>query len=127
MYYLKKVLGVVAVIGMLSIGLPQGANADGACVIAPNSICTMDINTCGNPSLCMCPDGYVYNKAVGKCIIDKLSMASSPGAPIESKCAVNPNSICTRDINPCGNPSICKCPEGHTYNQVIGKCITDLR
>jgi hypothetical protein len=126
MHYLNKVLGVVAVIGMLSLGVPQGANAGSACVMAPNGLCTRDINPCGNAGICKCPAGYVYDQAVGLCIIDDMSKASEPGASIESKCAVNPNGICTMDINRCGNPSICQCPDGHIYNPVVGKCIVDL-
>lgn len=100
------------------------ADSDIPAVIKPDNICTMDINSCGNSSICACPDGYDYNSSVGACLIDDVFEATSPGDQnIESKCALKPQSFCTRDMNPAGNPSICGCPDGTDYNDVLGKCL----
>ncbi|RYZ78172.1 MAG: hypothetical protein EOP04_30210, partial [Proteobacteria bacterium] len=34
------------------------------------------------------------------------------------------NLTCTTDINPWGTSSSCVCPEGTTYNDKIGQCLT---
>jgi len=99
----------------------------GPCAIDSSEfICTRDINPCGNPSICMCPEGYSYNASVGACLVEDLYLADGPGAPVESKCAFPPQGICTQDINVCGQASICQCPEGTQYSPVIGECIIDL-
>ena len=103
------------------------AQTIGPCVVQAGPLCTKDINLCGNPSFCECPKGYSYNKSVGKCLIRNISQADGPGEqPVRSKCAFKPTSICTLDINVCGHPSICACPEGTKYNPRIGSCVIPL-
>lgn len=97
--------------------------ADRADIAIP---CTRDLNPCGNPSVCSCPDGYTYNQSVGECLIEDISLADGPGKPVENKCVFPPKSVCTQDINVCGNPSICACPQGKEYNNVIGSCVIQL-
>ncbi|NET82251.1 MAG: hypothetical protein F6J94_09980 [Moorea sp. SIO1F2] len=104
---------------------PAIAQPIGPCVLDPADIgvpCTRDINPCGNPSICLCPDGYSYDQSVGKCMIKDISMAGGPGKPVDSKCAIPPQGICTRDINACGYPSICQCPGGTEYSALTGSC-----
>jgi len=38
---------------------------------------------------------------------------------------VQPDGICTADYNPCGNSSICTCPDGYEYNASVGYCLID--
>ncbi len=107
------------------------------CVI-PGDICTRDINECGNPSSCTCPDGYEYNAAIGECLFmlgaeagsdaaaDEQPLTASGNESIEH-CVVEPEGICTRDINECGNPSSCSCPSGYEYNAAAGQCLLQIR
>ncbi|AOW99255.1 hypothetical protein BJP34_07105 [Moorena producens PAL-8-15-08-1] len=60
----------------------------------------------------------------------QLFLSSAPGAiaqPI-GPCVLNLADIavpCTRDINPCGNPSFCQCPPAYSYDASVGKCIIE--
>ena len=38
-------------------------------------------------------------------------------------CVVDAGPLCTEDINPCGNASLCECPRGYVYKPAIGKCL----
>ena len=108
---------------------PAIAQPISPCVLDPADIavpCTRDINHCGNPRVCLCPDGYSYDASVGECMIEDISMAGGPGKPVDSKCAFPPNSICTQDINGCGQSSICACPEGTEYSALTGSCVIPL-
>lgn len=102
-----------------------------ACVkdLPPDAICTMDINICGNASGCNCGDGHVYNAALGKCLLDLDSFGGGEAVRVavdESDCAKAATGACTRDINVCGHPSRCACPEGFVWNSVAGMCLRDL-
>ncbi|NEO40263.1 MAG: hypothetical protein F6J90_29525 [Moorea sp. SIOASIH] len=45
----------------LSSAPPAIAQGIGPCVVSPPSICTRDLNPCGNPGFCQCPDGYSFD------------------------------------------------------------------
>jgi len=128
MLNLNKVLTILTLVSALNIGLSQTAVAEEmACSIAPNGPCTMDINVCGNASICTCPNGYSYNAAIAQCVIEDIAEATSASTiAIEGSCVGTQPVPCTRDINRCGHPSRCMCPEGLTYNPVVGKCLKDL-
>ncbi len=126
MLNLNKVLTILTLAGALNIGLSQTAVAEEmACLIAPDGICTMDINACGNASICTCPKGYSYNAAIAQCVIDDIASATSTSEAVEGSCVTAPGA-CTRDINPCGHPSRCACSKGFAYNPAVGKCLKDL-
>ena len=38
---------------------------------------------------------------------------------------VTPDGACTRDYNPCGNPSACMCPDEYEYDSTVGYCLID--
>lgn len=99
----------------------------GPCVQEPTGVCTRDINACGNPSVCGCSPGYSYDASIGKCLIDDITLADGAGIEVKSRCATKPQGICTQDINQCGNASACECPEGATYNPVVGQCIKPIK
>ncbi len=103
------------------------------CVVPPSGVCTQDINRCGHSSVCVCPNGYTYNAAVGHCLFafgkpaeEKEASHDSADAEETSKseCVVKPDGICTRDINKCGHSSSCECPKSYEYNAAIGMCLT---
>lgn len=99
------------------------------CVIdpAPDAACAIDVNPCGNASICGCPDGYNYDAALGKCILEIGDVGNATFVPVEDGECVRPASgVCTRDINACGQPSICGCEEDFVWNSAVGKCIRDL-
>lgn len=108
------------------------------CSLAPTGACTRDLNQCGNPSVCQCPAGYTYDPVIGQCLHDvartdtasshhptdrKAAMALTQELVYAHACVLEPQGICTRDRNQCGNPSICQCPHGYTYNPVVGACV----
>ncbi len=127
---LKVICAVLLAAQLFFVGLsPAMAQETGStgCVVEAEALCTRDLNICGNPSICRCQDGYSYDASVGKCIIDDISQATSPGVLVNSKCAFTPKSICTFDLNVCGNSSVCACPEGTDYNPLIGACVIPLR
>jgi hypothetical protein len=127
MINLNKILLLLIVVTTSHIGLSQTAIAEEmACTMALNGPCTRDINPCGNPSMCVCPEGYDYNAAMGQCVIDDISKASHSMPPIQGSCVIPPSGMCTLDINPCGHPSMCQCPEGSRYNATVGQCIKEL-
>jgi hypothetical protein len=110
---------------------PSGSEADqpAACVIATpaGGACTKDINACGKASMCECDEGYNYNAALGMCILSLQSASAASAVAIpESDCAMTPTGVCTRDINMCGQPSVCHCNEGFEWNAAAGKCLRDL-
>ena len=43
-------------------------------------------------------------------------------ADLKPICSVTPPGSCTRDLNECGNPSVCQCPVAYTYNPATGQC-----
>jgi hypothetical protein len=98
------------------------------CSITPPSICVRDINECGHPSQCACPLGYTYVPATGTCDKSFPGVQNSQGAPVPPippieppPCTYQPR-VCTRDINECGNPSICACAKGYSYNPATLSC-----
>lgn len=113
-------------------GLMDRAAAEApACVkdVPSGSICTMDINACGKASVCDCGDGYAYNAALGKCLLDLDGVGEASVVQVDdTDCAVSgsASAICTRDINACGQPSNCSCDDGFVWNDVAGKCLKDL-
>ncbi|MEQ8936633.1 MAG: hypothetical protein RIE56_12665, partial [Amphiplicatus sp.] len=108
------------------------ATADApACVkdVPSGSICLMDINACGFSSGCDCGEGYTYNAALGKCLLDLDGVGEASVVQVEdTQCAMSAaaSSRCTRDINACGQPSNCSCEDGFVWNDVAGKCLKDL-
>ena len=127
---LRVICAVLLATQLFFVGSPDQASNTaiaqtiGPCVVEAGPLCTRDINACGNASLCECPKGYAYKPSIGKCLIRNISLADGPGdQPVRSKCAFEPNSICTLDINQCGHPSLCACPDGTTYSPVIGQCV----
>jgi hypothetical protein len=114
------------------------ADLDVPCSMTPAGACTRDINHCGHPSACQCPTGYTYDPIVGQCLRDIAGVGTEfyqrPAdrtatiVPLEEQaashaCVLKPEGICTQDINPCGNPSSCQCPNGYAYNPVVGTCV----
>ncbi|MBB5518681.1 hypothetical protein [Amphiplicatus metriothermophilus] len=95
---------------------------------SPESICTMDINACGFSSVCQCGEGYVYDAALGKCLLDLEGFQGEAVrvAVDETDCAQAAAGACTRDINACGHPSRCDCPDGFVWNAVAGLCLRDM-
>ncbi len=118
---MMKILKLAAVIAFAATPvLAHDVNA----VIAPSGICTMDINSCGHASICGCEGGYTYSPSVGMCLIDSVFLANMPGVPVATQqCAIMPEGICTRDINPAGHASSCTCAVGQTYSPVTGMCM----
>ena len=107
------------------------ADAAPACVkdVPSGSICLMDINACGFSSGCDCGDGYTYNAALGKCLLDLDGVGEASVVQVEdTQCVMSAaaSARCTRDINACGQPSNCSCDEGFVWNDVAGKCLKDL-
>lgn len=104
------------------------------CALPPSGICTEDINPCGNASACECPTGYSYDAAAGQCLLNLADIAKpsegqsmKKGKPSSSKCVMPPTGVCTKDINQCGQPSVCECPKGSHYSPALGACLKDLR
>lgn len=66
-------------------------------------------------------------RVISSLLLAFLLLIYSPVASAKpiGACVQDPTGICTRDINPCGNPSVCGCSEGYTYNASIGKCLID--
>lgn len=100
-------------------------------VLKSNGICTMDFNSCGNASICSCEEGYVYDANVGYCVIENVNDANYPGfdkRSIKSSCSIQvpPQSICTRDINSIGYPSLCDCRGVGEYDERLGQCVLSL-
>ncbi|MDJ0702381.1 MAG: hypothetical protein QNJ46_03795 [Leptolyngbyaceae cyanobacterium MO_188.B28] len=108
------------------------AQEDVPAVKIPEDICTLDLNPCGNSSICNCPDGYGYDANVGFCLIDDIDQATSRGfddRSVKSSCSFQAQplpTICTKDINPLGYPSSCACPGNSEYNELFGQCVLQL-
>lgn len=127
---LLKSACIATMIALLS-PIQTMADSDKAAVKRPSGICTMDINPCGNSSICTCDEGYRYDAKVGYCIIDNLSEATHKGfdkRSIKSSCSIQvpPNRACTRDLNPVGYPSYCDCSGIGEYDQRLGQCVLAL-
>ena len=99
-------------------------------VVAPSGACTLDINTCGNSSVCTCPDEYEYDSTVGYCLIDDIDDATSRGVPARSICSIQaellPPDACVGE-NQLGYPIKCLCPGTTYYNQLMGQCVVSFR
>ncbi|MEQ8178955.1 MAG: hypothetical protein RIC52_07315 [Amphiplicatus sp.] len=111
--------------------MDQAATETPACVkdVPSGSICLMDINACGFSSGCDCGDGYTYNAALGKCLLDLNGVGEASVVQTEdTQCVMSAaaSARCTRDINACGQPSNCSCEDGFMWNDVAGKCLKDL-
>lgn len=92
-----------------------------------DAVCSMDLNICGHASMCDCGPGYVYDRAMGMCVLDLEGVASpARAAVIDDDCVRPASGACTRDVNACGQPSQCQCDEGYAWNAVAGKCVRDL-
>lgn len=99
------------------------------CVIdpPPDAVCTMDVNPCGQASICGCQDGYAYNAALGKCVLEIEGVSEATFIPVDhGECVKPATGACTRDINACGQPSSCSCDDGFVWNSAVGMCIRDL-
>jgi hypothetical protein len=99
------------------------------CVInpPPEAICTEDINPCGQASICGCQDGYSYNSALGKCVLEIDGVSEATFVPVKhGECVKPATGACTRDINACGQPSSCSCEDGFVWNSAVGMCVRDL-
>lgn len=99
------------------------------CVIdpPPDAVCTMDINPCGQASICGCQDGYAYNAALGKCVLEIEGVSDATFVPVDhGECVKPATGACTRDINACGQPSSCSCDDGFIWNSAVGMCVRDL-
>ena len=60
-------------------------------------------------------------------LVVQLLLIASPSV-FADPAVINPFDInvpCTRDLNPCGNPSQCLCPGGYSYDASIGACLID--
>jgi len=56
----------------------------------------------------------------------QLFLMVSPAAMAQDMPAVIlPDGPCTLDYNPCGNGSICGCPDGYEYDASVGYCLID--
>ena len=107
---------------------------DTKCVAPPGGICTEDINECGHASACQCPSGYSYEAAVGQCLLNiagatsesDTGQAMKKGRKSRSKCVVPPTGVCTKDLNQCGNASVCQCSKGFQYSPALGACVKDI-
>ena len=109
---------------------PAAMARDLPAVVTPPGACTMDINVCGNASICSCPNEYEYDSTVGYCLIDDIDDATSRGAPVKNICSIQAELLpttCTRDINNVGYPSKCLCPGKTYYNPLMGQCVVSLR
>lgn len=93
----------------------------------PEAVCTTDVNSCGQASLCGCPGGYAYDAALGGCVLDIDGVGEATFVEVDDGACVRPASgACTRDVNACGQPSSCGCEDGFVWNSAVGKCLRDL-
>lgn len=111
--------------------------SSGACTLKPQGVCLLAVNQCGQSISCACPHGYNYNQATGQCdwgfpcrpslspITPKQAGTPSPIKPSKPICTYHPT-LCTRDVNECGNPSQCYCEKGYTYNAATWACDLEL-
>jgi len=95
-------------------------------------MCTMDLNQCGHSSFCECPEGFEYNDRVAMClrIVGYLVSDEAQTEPaIEEAHDDKPDVACaaaavdrrcTRDVNECGFPTVCQCPDGYSYDARLG-------
>ena len=114
-----------------TVEAPATADADGNtyCDIggASDAVCTRESSECGYGGVCSCPDGYGYNASVGRCGLELGGVSRAVEARLsDDKCVKAASSICTRDINICGQPSQCSCDEGFAWNNIAGKCLKVL-
>ena len=109
--------------------------------------CSRDINDCGHPSLCQCPDGYRYDARLGPlagCLLNleaqegEAVMAGSAAAILaetelrtireDGAVCIKPvkDAPCSADLNMCGHSSSCVCPEGYEYDARVSLCLEVL-
>ncbi|MGK7905348.1 MAG: hypothetical protein AB4352_28880 [Hormoscilla sp.] len=129
---LKVLTAFLLAVQLFLMVSPAAMAQDMPAVIAPEGICTMDINQCGNSGSCTCPDGYEYNSIVGYCLIDDIDDATSrgSGSGVKSSCSIQAEVLpttCTRDVNQVGYPSKCLCPGSTHYDQRFGQCVASFR
>ncbi|EGJ28544.1 hypothetical protein LYNGBM3L_71650 [Moorena producens 3L] len=57
----------------------------------------------------------------------QLFLMVSPAAMAQGDmpAVLSADGICTRDYNPCGNASICVCPDGYEYDSSVGLCLIE--
>jgi len=125
---------------LLSDGMVSGSAEFMLCNMAPSTSCSMDINVCGHSSICQCPDGYQYDRRIGRCLV--RDMSEVPGGsdqdivigsaksrivdqlPVDGVCArVAEPGPCTADLNTCGYSSSCSCSDGFKYDERAGLCL----
>ena len=127
---MKKLITLVSLVAIVGWGNVPASHHTGEmkCIVAPTSACTRDINVCGNSSKCQCQKDFAYNPTTGTCDLvfpstQSTEVATASGASsYKPLCSFAPPNICTLDINPCGNPSMCICPLYYVYNPATGKC-----
>lgn len=104
---------------------PKYFDHDGACAYVPvDCYSNMFYGVGCIYKACVCRDGYAYDYRSGLCLIDDVrsTKVQRKVAPVSDiTCQTSP-SICTKDVNECGYPSLCFCDETLTYNSKTGLC-----
>mmetsp|Transcript_37772 Transcript_37772/g.106747 ORF Transcript_37772/g.106747 Transcript_37772/m.106747 type:complete len:155 (-) Transcript_37772:358-822(-) len=104
--------------------------------------CTSDLNPCGFPSSCQCPEGYQYDQRLGPvagCLktgvfagrtFEPLMLDDSTVNSMECALPIGGddgiNAACSRDVTACGYASVCACPEGYDYSREAKMCLKEL-
>ena len=52
-----------------------------------------------------------------------IQMGSAQTTEESATCELEPTGECTRDVNACHQPSVCRCPAGYTYSPATGTCL----
>jgi hypothetical protein len=127
---MKQLIALISLVSIVGWGNALASSHHGGmdCSVAATG-CTKDKNVCGNSSDCECKKGFEYNQATGTCDsvfppIQKPVIATETvgASPYKFLCSFAPPSVCTMDINKCGNPSLCICPLFYVYNPATGSC-----
>ena len=126
---MKQLIALISLVSIVGWGNALASSHGEMDCSVPPQVCKKDINVCGYYSYCPCQKGFAYNQATGTCdlafpptqrpVIATETAGTSPYKPL---CSFAPPSICTMDINKCGNPSLCICPLYYVYNPATGNC-----
>ncbi|RLA64803.1 MAG: hypothetical protein DRQ88_10280 [Epsilonproteobacteria bacterium] len=79
---------------------------------------TLILSLSGNASVC--PEGQRAVVVYNDCVSTAETMCATWYSRID--CVEESEKICTRDRNPWGHPSKCRCDQGEYWNQVLGQC-----
>ena len=126
---MKQLIALISLVSIVGWGNALASHHGGMdCSVAPGA-CDKDSNVCHNSTYCECKEGFKYNQATGTC---DLVFPPTQGAVIATEttgvpaykplCSFAAPSICTIDINKCGNSSLCLCPLYYVYNPATGNC-----